>query len=177
MPSAGSFTRQQLIDRTMTAFFFPSPAGSPTFNYGSAVGFGTTVPGSNGQGAVVAGLCNGSGARYCNVTITGLSAGSYTMRVRSIYNSNSLTVTATTTGGVASDLTGNQALIDSTGKANDVLRRVQARVPLRKSNDTIPDFAIESVDSLCKRFRAAPGIVATTDIGLITDGSNPCGLQ
>lgn len=182
VPSSGTFSRQDLISKTMTAFFYPSSGGSATFGYGSAVGFGSpptvgSVAGSNGQGAVVAAQCTGAGPKVCNVTITGLSASGYHMRVRSIYNPNALTVSALLTGGAPTDLTGNQALIDSTGKANDVLRRVQARVPTRKVNDTIPDFAIESVDTLCKRFRAAPGIVPITDIGSITDPANPCGLR
>lgn len=48
---------------------------------------------------------------------------------------------------------GGQAIIDATGKAQDVLRRVRVAVDLTDANAyAIPDGAIISADSVCKRF-------------------------
>lgn len=44
-----------------------------------------------------------------------------------------------------------QPIVDSTGRANDAFRRVQARVEL-KSDFTYPDAAIDIEGDLCKNF-------------------------
>jgi hypothetical protein len=48
---------------------------------------------------------------------------------------------------------GAQAVIDSTGKAQDVLRRIQVHVPLTPSSEnSLSDYALQSSEALCKRF-------------------------
>jgi hypothetical protein len=47
-------------------------------------------------------------------------------------------------------------LVDSTGKANDVLRRIAARVNIANTIDA-PDFAIQTRDTICKRYTIIPG--------------------
>jgi hypothetical protein len=148
-PPSG-FDRSFLINSTMTAFLRPRPGGVSTLSYGSA------TTGLNGQGAAPEVKCNGTGAHLCTLTVDSLGAISYLIRVKSIYKPNKLTITANT------DIIGTQAVIDSTGKANDVLRRIQVRVPTTNlSDDLFPEFAIQSVETICKRFTSALGIAPT----------------
>ncbi len=156
VPTGGSIDRASLTANAFTGFLYPKTgpgtAGGTVLGYASGKGFGK-------QGVIHAADCHAnSGDRFCTVTIDGLAASEYTIRVKSIYSSSALTVSAKV-AGVATDLIGAQAVIDSTGKANDVLRRIRVHVPLdRGSNAIYPEFAIETMGTLCKRVRVAPGI-------------------
>jgi hypothetical protein len=91
-------------------------------------------------------------------------------------NLNSV-ATATSTDVTLKD---GQAVVDVTGKANDVFRRVQVRLPLKgtgtATNSTsagsgfAPSFAILSADSLCKRLAVGP--VTTVDSAGIPAGAD-----
>jgi hypothetical protein len=51
---------------------------------------------------------------------------------------------------------GGQALIDSTGQAQDELRRIQVRIPLTASSSAIPAYGLQTTNSICKQFTANP---------------------
>jgi hypothetical protein len=57
---------------------------------------------------------------------------------------------------------GAQVQIDATGKVNDVLRRIQVRVPVTKSY-AIPEFVIQTTDSICKQLEVSPAPTNTVD--------------
>jgi len=64
-----------------------------------------------------------------------------------------LQITGTDGSGNPVSFTGAQVLIDVTGKAQDVLRRVQVRVPATGTSANLTsDYAMQSTDSICKRF-------------------------
>jgi hypothetical protein len=68
--------------------------------------------------------------------------------------------------------TGAQAIIDSTGQAGDVLRRLQVTVPLQASSrDQLADYVIQTTDSICKRFWAMDGRISSEPQG--TSGISP----
>ncbi|HSX44025.1 MAG TPA: hypothetical protein VLE69_01890 [Candidatus Saccharimonadales bacterium] len=168
-PTTG-FTRTSLVDNTLTAFLYPKGGGTnipTTLPYAGNIG--------NTSGVVFAASCNAlSSPRRCQVNITmPNNSANYYLRVRSIYKQNGLTISA---NSGAATFSGAQTQIDSTGKANDVLRRISVRVD-SSSISSFPDFAIQSRDSICKRFTAAVGIAPTTDQGLISDTTNPCALN
>jgi hypothetical protein len=67
---------------------------------------------------------------------------------------------------------GAQAVIDSTGKAQDVLRRIQVNVPLRAtSQNELSDYAIQSTDAICKRFSVMNGGYYDNDVTGVTSTS------
>lgn len=131
----GGLSRNNWAAATSTMFFVPFNSNS----VGNSVALGV-------HGTAVPARC---GATNCSVSITGLTGTSYYMRVTTLYRTNSFfTVTA---GGKA--FSGAQATIDSTGKAQDVLRRVLVAVDLTDSNTyAIPSAGITTKDSICKRF-------------------------
>lgn len=154
--------RTSLLENTLTAFLQPVQGGGGELTY--------NLPAN--KGGIVGAVCNSSATpKICSVTIKTLgplSPNSY-MRVRSIYKSNSLNIVAKDASGNLLELVGGQAIIDSTGKASDVLRRIVTRVPVSNIKDT-PDFAIQSSDTICKRFSAGPGFA-------ITDSTPGCELN
>lgn len=83
-------------------------------------------------------------------------------RLSTLYkNAPAITVDGTVGGVEDSAFFRGQIQIDATGKAQDVLRRVQVRVPNDLSFDSdAPAFAAWSATSVCKQFTAAPGVFA-----------------
>jgi hypothetical protein len=73
-------------------------------------------------------------------------------------------------------LSGAQALVDATGKAQDVVRRVQVHIPLG-GNQYAPDFGVQSATGICKRY-LVDGNAVTLDAadGNITDPANICAI-
>jgi len=95
--------------------------------------------------------------RWCSkqITLNSPAAGKkYHVRMRSIYRDSSVDIQPRNGASVVK--TSGQVLIDATGKSQDVLRRIQVRVPVEPgSGNTFG--AIESTGSICKRFAVAPG--------------------
>lgn len=144
----GGINRNDLINKARTFFLYPRDGGSTSGSFGEGYG---------NQGEIKTTNCNGTGPRLCSFKVTGLGPiKGYTLRLKSIYMSSSVTITAEG-GGVPLQLKGAQALVDATGKAVDVLRRVQVRVPISNIGGTFPEFAVQTVDTLCKKFSVAPG--------------------
>jgi len=146
--------RPNLIANTKTFFMFPQKnIGAQTVNFSTA-----------NTGDIVRGNCLTTTSPLCGLTITNLSQPSYFLRIRAIYEDASVSITASDVSNPTINLSGAQAIIDSTGKANDVLRRIQVRIPvIGASNVPAPDFAIQSANSICKRFFVGAGINAGTD--------------
>jgi len=166
VPTAGAaLTMANLQSQLMTTFMIPlNPAGTGTAN---PIGFATA--GGNSRLGVV---CSNTS---CTQTISGLTSTQYYVRVSSIYKDVSLRIEALDASNNPINLQGAQAIVDATGKAQDVLRRLQVRIPLTASSTNLnSDFAIQSTDAICKRFavmtgyfvndadNAVPSVVAST---------------
>ena len=111
------------------------------------------------QGQVVNVHCTAS---LCDLplTVSG-TANEYFVRLSMVYQSaDSVQLWATETTGFAAKFAGGQAVIDVTGKAQDELRRVQARIPLTISSNPVPNFALQTTDTLCKALAVAPNVNA-----------------
>jgi hypothetical protein len=97
--------------------------------------------------------CSDNPDTGCTETISNLNSSQYYLRVSSLYKDVSLEITATDASSVPINLQGAQAVVDATGKAQDVLRRIQVRVPLTvSSTNLLSDYGVESKDAICKRF-------------------------
>jgi Tfp pilus assembly protein PilX len=146
-PISGLWTRTSLVDTTQNFILYPVQTGGPT----------TTTYASLGHGGIIAAGCNATTTpRHCQVTVTGAS-GSYFIRIKPIYRAANLQISAE---GGTTTLTGAQAIVDVTGKASDILRRLQVRIPISNLStvtNTTFDSAIQSIDSLCKLYAIIPG--------------------
>jgi len=133
---------------TYTAFLYPN---GPT---GAAANTVAMNPANSGQ--IVDGNCNtAKGPRYCSVTISGINATNVLISLRSIYSATTVTISAKN-GVSAIRLAGAQSLIDSTGKALDVVKRIQVRLP-DKAGFAYPGFDADATGSLCKQLQVYPG--------------------
>ncbi|HVS58313.1 MAG TPA: hypothetical protein VHD60_01090 [Candidatus Saccharimonadales bacterium] len=163
VPTAGSlFSLPGLQADTMTSYFVPTKAGVA----GGSISYTGSAKNqyyfsSANQGAVAAAKCTdgtGGNTASCSMDITGLSQSSYYLRVSSIYYKAAVNVEGFTAGSDSPlELSGAQVLIDSTGLAQDVLRRIQVRIPVNAAagGDGF-NAAIQSSESLCKQFQVAP---------------------
>ncbi len=153
MPITEPITREKLREETQTLFLYPN-----LNNTTGQIGEHTYAKGKEGQGVFVDGQCNPANSDSddttydCNIKITNLPEGvdSYYIRLKSIYTPHSVEITADNGAGNQIQLPGTQAVIDATGKANDVLRRIQVRVPL-KADYSYPEFGLETTNAICKQ--------------------------
>lgn len=74
------------------------------------------------------------------------------LRLTSVYANTHFSVSLQQAGSTV-QLYQVQPIVDSTGQANDVFRRVQARVDF--SNPNLPEFSLESGDDICKDFEVS----------------------
>lgn len=102
---------------------------------------------------------SGKGAQYslaactasqCRITIDGVDTASLGLRISSIYKLSNLTIQGRR-AGVPVGFIGSQVVIDATGKAQDVLRRIQVRVPTGARAANAPS-GLQTNTSICKRF-------------------------
>lgn len=165
--SGTTTTRTNLVRNEQTFFLYPkreAVSGNITsqayFNPSSPTEAGADGQQRSVQTRFVDGACNAGNSsvntpRHCNAEISNLgqfNTGLMYIRLRAIYNQANVSIRAyeqTTTGEVQSRLKNYQAQIDATGKANDVLRRIEVRVPLTDQYFW-PEYALQSMDTICK---------------------------
>lgn len=169
-------TRQALVDNTYTAYFYPSRDNS-TGRFGTG-GFAGGGGNWGQQGDVVNGHCNGgSTPRYCHVRITGIPSilgEQYAVSLRSIYGATNVYIQGSYNGSQI-NFAGVSTLVDSTGRSQNVLRRLQVWVPDRNSYP-LPGFVAESTGGICKQISVMPGSI--TGCGLVGNnggGGSPGG--
>jgi Flp pilus assembly protein TadG len=162
-----------LQNSTMTTFVIPQSSGAavltcPTYAT-PCIGY---LGGASNTRNRVGVICT---ATSCRLQVTGLTQNSYYIRVSSVYRDVSLNVCAVSTSNTCMEVTGSQVVIDSTGKAGDVLRRIQVRVPLKSdSTNQLSDYAIQSADSICKRYSVMTGLLSRDSLG-VNGTSRLCG--
>lgn len=148
-PISLPLTAAGLDNASFTAFLYPSVGGTGSVGY--TTNWAT-------KGSMVGGRCNTSSTPlYCNVDVTGFNATTVLLRLRTIYSNSQVSITGYS-GATQLRLKGAQSLVDATGKAQDVLRRVQVRVPSRAVY-SYPESAIEASDSVCKQLQVYPGSI------------------
>lgn len=172
--------RGDLIRQTYHAMLYPNQfasVGSPTY-----VGYPGANPSASDQGVFLNGNCNSGNTpgELCKVVIQNVNQRSFYLHFRSIYNTANVKIRAYTDNTVL-ELKNVQAKIDATGKAADVVRRIQVYVSLDEKftpvSTLLPQYALESHTTLCKRFTTWPGEPsrdsgADSDVGSST-GSIP----
>lgn len=172
---------QYLINNTFNVYLYPASSG------GHSVAFDP-----NNQGQKVSGDCDPStpnpagapaAADYpCKVTINGLSGQSFVIHFVDYYDTSNIYATGVTVSGAPAQFSG-EPLIDVTGKARNVLKRLQERLLLNGGNNgpndnaILPNGAIEA-QNICKRIQAAPPTAdyaqgSTYDTGI----SSTCNLS
>ncbi len=153
--SGTELTREKLTNASYTVYLRPIKTGGD-----SAITFTRHEAGAAGQGRVVAAKCDSPAgspaAGLCTATIMGVPGGQgLFMHIRSIYKDSEVTISGTNVAGTPVRFTEAQAVIDSTGKASDVLKRLQVRIPLVEHYD-LPAYVVETMNGICKRLNVYP---------------------
>jgi hypothetical protein len=100
--------------------------------------------------------------RFCNSSISAMpSAGSstpyeYYVELTALYQTLSISIQGLDKSGNSIAFPSTQAVIDVTSSGNDILRRVQSRVAYKPQTFS-PGFTVQSLDTLCKRFKVPFG--------------------
>lgn len=160
--SSNGFTLNDFDDKngtgqtnTNTVFLYPSLVGINQYAFVNDIRRSVN-PSSPGEPLPVKCQNNLTSAIYaCSVKLTlptPIGAGNRTafLRLTSLYNNTSYQVSMTSPTNVIS-FNAVQPMIDSTGRASDMFRRVQARVKLN-SNFPYPNAEIFTDGNLCKNF-------------------------
>lgn len=155
--SGTGFGRDQLNPTAKTFFLYPSLGGTSSANLGDQ------------DGSVISTKCQPGEDYNCTLQIMGLSGGpnDYYVRFRSLYNDSAVSVKGFSGLGASEKLSGAQAIVDATGKANDLKRRIQVRKSLIPQY-FMPEYAISSAQSVCKRLYVGNGLDADN-----TECANP----
>jgi len=147
-----------------TLFLYPTgTTGSTTPVVNDTFLFSAKDARYSGSGAPVPVACRGSvgtGGYACTVTLNlptpvgGIGPNGRTayLRLTPLYNASSYRVTLKQASGAPATFNAVQPAIDSTGRANDLFRRVSTRVELIDTTFSYPDATVDSTGSLCKNF-------------------------
>ncbi|HYH36393.1 MAG TPA: pilus assembly PilX N-terminal domain-containing protein [Candidatus Saccharimonadales bacterium] len=147
--TSGSLDRASLTNSAFNAFLCPNSG-----TLASVGNYGTSISAAN-NGIILNGNCRVAASPNCSVTITGLppNQATFFLNLRSLYSSTAVTVSAYN-GATPLRIKGAQTLVDSTGKAQDVLRRIQVRVA-SNNGYAIPDGVHADI---CKQFDLDPAL-------------------
>lgn len=173
--SRDNLSRDTFRNKTFTGYLYPD--ASATAGQNGTMDF-TQGLGANSSGLVAGGKCNtGNTTRYfCRVDITNMdptNTSGYVLVLRSVYDTNAVSICINNTG-CTGPINGAQVLVDSTGKANDVIRRVQARFTISSGIENLLPIGLVSNESLCKQIVLNP-----SDPPYVTQGaagSGSCSL-
>lgn len=151
VPSAATFDRQSLLDSQFSAILYPCPGAGPT-----SISF-SGARGDDDIGRIIPVQCSSAAEYECRLDITDITNGGpyrqHYIRFNSIYSDVNVRITAgTNVAGERPLFAGAQAVVDSTGRATDVYRRLQARIPLYESYIT-PSATIQTLDDICKLYQ------------------------
>lgn len=135
-----------------TLFLYPSSAGASTTSFINDSH--QTPTGKPKSVQCVNSLLSGGYACSVNLTLPNpVGGGDRTafLRISAIYNNTNFKVALLNTITPV-DFNGVQPEIDSTGRANDLFRRVKSRVKLIDANFPYPDAAVVLTGNFCKSF-------------------------
>ena len=157
-----NLTRSVLMGSQKAFFLYPTrQSGGPV----PQLGYSTTT-----RGATTGMTCI-TANDDCRINITALGATSYALRLGAVYKPGTVEIIAENAAGPV-DLIGAQALVDVTGRAQDVLRRIQVRLSLNGSNGN-PDYAVQSGGAICKRFGVSQTTFSVASDIAFNDVTNP----
>ena len=152
--------RNSLLANTFTAFFVPTTSGSTSTN--TPFNGNNLYGGVSNQGSIVGAGCQNTKSGQCTmiINIQPTNSSTFYMRLSTMYLDTSVSIfayTGTSGSGSQLNLKDAQALVDATGQAQDVLRRIQVRIPISNNGGLRSDYAIQTTNSICKEFTTYPG--------------------
>jgi hypothetical protein len=183
-PQNSDAINANLANRSHTYFMYSNNSGAPA----TAASIGATMTSYAANGTFINGNCNGANqnstvyfpdkqgtGRYCDGGINNLPAPGatpfYYVRITALYQNMDVTMQASDgsnpTGNVAK-LGQAQATIDVTAEGSSVLKRLKYALALNPNFD-YPNYALQSMDTICKRLREDKTGPNSFDFGQVDD--------
>ena len=151
-----SLDRSALATNTYSFYLYGSTQGV------DAGTFQTITNGTSNQGAIIYTKDCTTNSCTAHLQLSG-TALAYKMRLQSVYSQVDVTISnGIDINGLSGNWVGGQSVIDVTGKANDVFRRIQVRIPLN-GNGVTASYGLQTADSICKRISATSGGLTTIE--------------
>jgi len=156
--------RASMTNADMTIYAYPVTSPSDTPSYGNNT--------SAVEGTIQKAHCSGAtcSIKIDNLNLSGAGVGPYLLHITDHYDQSNIQVTGTDTASAKLKFHGAQAVIDSTGRARGVLKRLQVHVPL-VDTPILPNYAIEATN-VCKRMQTSPA--ATTFVDTTPSSNGAC---
>jgi Tfp pilus assembly protein PilX len=143
----GNFNRDGLLSAQFGAILYPCSGATPTsVSYASASSDAVV-------GRIIRVNCQNPGEYPCELTITGVipNQQEFYARFSAIYSEANVRITANNAANDRLVFYDAQAVVDSTGRANDVFQRLQARIPLY-DNYNYPAGSVQTLNDVCKLY-------------------------
>ncbi len=155
MYGASGGSAAALAANTVTLFMQPLAWGSHA----------QTITSFSSPKGIIVGALYDSASKTYTATVSlapAVQTTQYYVRITTLYRDSPRIVVDGTNAGTDLSFANAQAIIDSTGKAQDVLRRIQVTVPLQQYDSNIPEGAVQSVAAVCKQFSTYSGYYQTS---------------
>lgn len=156
--TSGGINRAYFKANTHQSFLYPNGPGGVATSPASYSAYAFSESTGDKGGTILNGNCNvNSKPRFCNVRINlgDAAQANLLLSLRWVYSPSRVTIQAYDSNDNRLRIKNAQTLVDSTGKAQDVLRRIQVRVPVR-SNYNHTDYALETMEGICKQLEVFP---------------------
>ena len=127
----------------------------------------------NSSPASVFGVPCGTNSK-CSFKLTSLPGASFYIRVMPIYGSETSLILNADNDTSATTLTGAQAIVRSTGRAQNVLQSLSAAIDISGLSPETPSFALQSQNTICASLDGYPGF---TNVGDTKDCSSQLGVN
>lgn len=152
-PNVTPLKRSTLLDNSYIGYLLPTLTGVSTDIFSNRVGSGN-------QGGRVLTKCIASG---CSMTLIGVNKSKLILHLSSLYTApDKIVISGKKPDGTAVKFVGAQIMIDSTGKSQDILRRVRVRVPSENASSAIGLTALRTTDPICKLITVDKGAKTAT---------------
>jgi hypothetical protein len=155
------FDNTNLAGESNANTLFLYPTSTTVTDPNDTVSFSAKDNRYTGTGAPIPVSCIGSllgnGGYACTVTLTlptPIGGGGRTafLRLTPLYNASNYRVTLKDSAGATVKFNAVQPAVDSTGRANDLFRRVSTRVELVDTTFAYPEATVDITGNLCKDF-------------------------
>lgn len=166
----GNFNRSKMDGLVSTVFLVPNASNNAAaVDSATPIDLGAVDPrGADKTKLNLIGVrCNGTppnvpiGTYACSARLQlqngqPSTSNNYYLRVTPLYSSTHFRVQMLHSGSTVINFNGVEPLVDSTGRASDVFRRIQSRIRLDNTAD-LPEYSAESAGDVCKNMQVSDG--------------------
>ena len=161
-----NFSRNSLKWGTLSGLLMPKSSSPNTSSYSWTPNVSWNSPSTPPTGPVVFGACTDPAVNapsgeemykaYAEIDVPNTGS-QYLLRLRGVYKTNRIRVIGYDVAGDVVLFTGSQVAIEATARVNDIVQRVQVRIPAGSPPaNVLPDEALNVSNGVCKLLQTEP---------------------